>query len=93
MDRPELESTAYRKAKVRALAQNDICHLCGHPGADSLDHIIPVSRGGHPTDPANLAPIHGHPCPICGQKCNALKSDKLLSEIVDPKNSRDWWIR
>ena len=34
-----------------------VCWLCGAPGADTLDHVTPVSRGGT-NDPANLRPAH-----------------------------------
>lgn len=29
-----------------------------HPHGPSLDHIVPLHRGGHPTDPRNLRPAH-----------------------------------
>lgn len=46
--------------RMRALVLSewgDICHLCGRPGADSADHLIPRSKGG-PDTLANLRPAH-----------------------------------
>lgn len=49
------------------------CHLCGHGGADEVDHRLNVARGGN-HDPDNLAPIHGSACPICGRHCHTEKT-------------------
>lgn len=62
--------------RTRAAVLTDhhgICHLCGHAGADHVDHVIARSRGGS-DDPVNLRPIHGHACPTCGIKCHAKKT-------------------
>jgi 5-methylcytosine-specific restriction endonuclease McrA len=38
-----------------------ICYVCGKPGANQVDHIVPASRGGGDED-ENLAAIHAYPC-------------------------------
>ena len=38
-----------------------ICHVCGNPGADQVDHVIALAFGGSDDD-TNLRPIHQHPC-------------------------------
>lgn len=50
------------------------CHLCGgaidyslpagHPMSYELDEVVPVSKGGDPLDPANVAPAHR----VCNQR-------------------------
>lgn len=30
----------YRKNRAILLAQNDVCWLCGHPGAQTADHVV-----------------------------------------------------
>lgn len=58
----------------RILNASDVCYICGKPGADSVDHVIPKARGGT-DDPSNLRPAHLHPC-------NRAKSDKDFAPIV-----------
>lgn len=38
----------------------DTCHLCGRPGATTVDHLVPRSAGGDDGLP-NLRPAH-HSC-------------------------------
>lgn len=79
------QSTRRRKERNRRLLRlNDVCWLCGHPGADAIDHKIPVKlRPDLADDPANLAPAHHTaPCPTCGHKCNRLKSDKPIAPVM-----------
>lgn len=88
--RTELTSYAYRQARARLLAESDVCHWCGHGGADAADHLIPVARGGAKVDPDNLAPIHGVAgCSTCGRKCNNEKgAGTTAARLV---TSRDWY--
>lgn len=61
---PELprEQWGGRKAQqwvAKVLAEyGTICWLCGLPGANSADHVIPRDNGGAVYDMANLAPSH-----------------------------------
>lgn len=66
--------TNWKGIKARVLRAHDgICHLCKHPDAEQVDHILNVARGGTHDD-SNLAPIHGRPCPTCGGRCHAEKT-------------------
>jgi predicted RNA-binding Zn-ribbon protein involved in translation (DUF1610 family) len=88
--RRDLTTYAYRKQRARQLAESDVCHLCGHPGADVIDHLQPVARGGDPHDPDNQAPAHGvNRCPTCGRNCNGEKGAKAQASAL--KTSRDWY--
>ena len=95
--------TAFDKNKKRIYASQTHCGICGnvvdfrlkypHPMAPCIDHIIPIDRGGHPSDIGNLQLAHW--------TCNRQKSDKMMAEDrVAPVNdvisnrvlpqSRDW---
>ncbi|MGW6395418.1 HNH endonuclease [Streptomyces sp. NPDC055103] len=90
--RTDLTEYGYRKSRAAFLAEQDVCHLCGHAGADVIDHITPVSKGGNPRDPDNWAPAHGvNRCPTCGHNCNGEKSDKPMSAAATLNTSRDWY--
>ena len=63
---------AYKAIRRRLLTGRPICHLCGIPGADSLDHVIPLSRGGT-NEMSNLRPAH--------LACNIAKHNRPLEEL------------
>lgn len=59
------------------------CHLCGEPGADTADHILPRSAGGDDSLD-NLRPAHG--------PCNYARAARPLSEWrkkYGPKKGRN----
>lgn len=84
----------WRTARTQVLAASTTCWLCGHGGADSVDHEpalgILEAAGLDPCDPQYLRPAHGvNGCPTCGRKCNREKSDKLTLPVAAIR-SRDW---
>lgn len=83
----------YRKNRTVLLAHSDVCALCGHTGATTADHRIPLSRGGSHAL-SNLIPAHGTDgCPTCGRKCNQEKGSQTLAEFQagQLKTSVDWY--
>jgi 5-methylcytosine-specific restriction endonuclease McrA len=73
---------AQRRVNQQILAASDVCHLCGHTGADAIDHVIPLARGGSDAV-ANKAPAHHDvPCPTCGHRCNREKGARLIAPVV-----------
>lgn len=105
-NRPDKDGThrlAFERNKKKIMATQRICGICGkpvdkslsypHPLSPCIDHIIPISKGGHPSDLENLQLAHW--------TCNRQKSDKLLrrhrkaeeDEIISNRIlplSRDW---
>lgn len=78
---------AQQAENKRILAASNVCHICGHAGADEVDHVTAWSRGGR-DDPSNKKPAHGQqPCPTCGIRCNRVKSDKAFAPIVKRSGS------
>lgn len=69
----------YDRNKKKVLASQSTCGICGkpvdkslkwpHPMSPTVDHIIPINKGGHPSDIDNLQLAHW-----C---CNRAKSDDL----------------
>ena len=72
----------FDKNKRIIYATQGVCGICGlpvdktlrwpDPMSKTVDHIIPVSKGGHPSDISNLQLAHF--------SCNRQKSDRLLQE-------------
>lgn len=85
-DQNGIHRGAFEKNKKRIYATQTTCGICGgpvyrtlkypHPLSPCIDHIIPVSKGGHPSDISNLQLAHW--------TCNRQKSDKLIDhrEVV-----------
>ena len=83
--RPDQSGThraQFDKNRRKIYATQKICGICGQPVDFSLkwpdpmsktiDHIIPVAKGGHPSALENLQLAHF--------KCNRLKSDKFVEK-------------
>lgn len=105
-ERPDHDGThrlTFERNKKKIYATQTVCGICGkpvdfsykfpHPLSPCIDHIIPVVKGGHPSDLDNLQLAH-----FC---CNRAKSDKLVAhsgkaqeQAVDSPRvlplSRDW---
>jgi len=65
-------------SKAVIARDHGICWLCGLPGANSADHVIPRAKnGGH--EMANLKAAH--------MKCN-LKKNARIVKPTEPKVSR-----
>jgi hypothetical protein len=55
-----------------------ICHWCGHPGAEQVDHLFTVDAFPDLAwTRSNLLPVHGRRCPQCGQGCNTARQAAL----------------
>lgn len=75
----------FESNKRKIYATQKVCGICGkevdfhirfpHPLSPCIDHIIPVSKGGHPSDINNLQLAH-----MC---CNRYKSDKFAPQKQD----------
>lgn len=100
LDRKGAHRANYERNRKRILATQNTCGICGHPVDFSLkaphpmsavvDHIIPVSKNGHPSDIDNLQLAHW--------TCNRQKSDKIFKttekkQVIGNRNlpqSMDW---
>lgn len=100
-DRQGPHRVAFEKNRKRILKTANVCAICGKPVNKKLkapdpmspviDHIIPVSKGGHPSAIENLQLAHW--------TCNRQKSDKMFNakqeepKIIGNRNlpqSLDW---
>lgn len=81
-NRPDKDGThraQFDRNKRKIFRTQTVCGICGqpvdfslkypHPMSATVDHIIPVSKGGHPSDIDNMQLAHF--------SCNRQKSDKM----------------
>ena len=86
--RPDQNGThrkQYEVNKKKIYATQTICGICGkpvdfdlkypHPLSPCIDHIVPVAKGGHPSDISNLQLAHW--------TCNRAKSDRVVGSAED----------
>ena len=94
---------AFEKNKRKVLATQNICGICGkpvdkslkypHPLSACVDHIIPIAKGGHPSDIDNLQLTHwtcnrakGDHLPNAIKKDDEVISNRILPHSFDWKN-------
>ena len=87
LDRDGTHRKQFERNKKRIFATQNVCGICGkpvdfsykypHPLSPCIDHIIPVAKGGHPSDIDNLQLAHW--------TCNRQKSDKLFATHSETK--------
>ncbi|MCR4739161.1 MAG: HNH endonuclease [Lachnospiraceae bacterium] len=83
-DREGPRRSEFEKNKKKILMSQSICGICGKPVDKSLkfpnpmsaaiDHIIPVDKGGDPSNIGNLQLTHLY--------CNRQKSDKIMADTT-----------
>jgi 5-methylcytosine-specific restriction endonuclease McrA len=82
-NRPDKDGShrlAFERNKKKIYATQTVCGICGrpvdfsyrypHPLSPCIDHIIPIAKGGHPSDIDNMQLAHW--------TCNRAKSDKIF---------------
>lgn len=81
--------SSFQKAKKIIFSSQSVCGICGRPvdfskvfpdpWSPTIDHIIPVSKGGDPASLENMQLAHSW--------CNRQKSSKLIELQVKEKHS------
>lgn len=82
-DRVGEHRTAFDRNRKIILSTQNVCGICGkeidpsfkypHPLSATVDHIVPVAKGGHPSALSNLQAAH--------RWCNMWKKDKLMEGL------------
>jgi 5-methylcytosine-specific restriction endonuclease McrA len=78
------------RQRLRDSPAGRVCWICGHgidlslparhPRSWSLDHVVPLDRGGDALDPANARPAH--------YGCNSGRGNRMTGP--KPQTSRHW---
>ena len=88
-DRIGQNRTQLEKNKQTILKTQTVCGICGlpvdmnlkypDPLSPTIDHIIPLAKGGHPSDLSNLQLAH--------RCCNREKGAKLMKVQIKEENT------
>lgn len=80
----------WERIRKAVLENCPVCWLCGHaidlnlrwpdPMSPAIDHVVPLSKGGAPEDPANLRPSH--------LRCDQSRGNRMTGP--KPPTSRPW---
>lgn len=71
------------KRKAHVLKRDGrICHVCGQPGADGVDHVIP----GDDHSDANLKAIHHNVAPYCHRAKSSSEGGRAAQAKRIPRN-------
>ncbi|MER6431581.1 MULTISPECIES: HNH endonuclease [unclassified Streptomyces] len=83
----------YRRLVARQKALGLPCWLCGHdipagldarhPLSFTLDHLVPLSRGGSLLDPANARSAH--------RRCNSARGNRTTQPKAAPQRASRRW--
>jgi len=63
----EYDKTHYKKLREKILAMDNACYYCGQE-ANTIDHLIPISKGGISSEDNMIAACH---------RCNSGKRDRI----------------
>lgn len=99
-DRRGTHETQFRKNQQIIYKTQDTCGICGKPVDMTLrapdpmsrciDHIVPISRGGHPSAMSNLQLAHL----ICNRvKSNRITVSERINEQAAPNNRDLKWTK
>lgn len=85
MSRYSEDGRRYRVLRRAYLAANPICWICGHHGANQIDHDPPRVHYQVKLDQNTWRPAHGNgamQCPTCGRSCNQERGTKSIDELA-----------
>ena len=82
----------WQRLRAQVLAESTHCARCGlvlrpdlaspHRYSSTVDHVVALVDGGHPTDRANLVAMH--------RTCNVRKENERRKQARSARASREW---
>ena len=75
----------WRRIRLEVLERDArVCWICNTPGADTVDHLVPLSKGGDPYDKGNLRAAHN----LCNVRRGTGRRPPSSAAMV--RTSRHW---